>query len=172
VNERNVGHAASIKSKAVSFLIGLLVLLPGASLAEHYDITLTVEGQQDKAEASSDDSPPAEGFKKRPVFRGKAGEPLVVQFFLTNVNPHETTKQVTIQYYVMPVEKVGQKEVPSPGPAALLHGSFVMDFKPKGRVGLRQQFRIEKPGIYLLRVESVHSQSDHEHFSAIDLQIE
>ena len=48
-----------------------------------------------------------------------------------------------------------------------------MDFKPEtGQVGVRQQFRIEKPGVYLVRVESENSASDHEHFSAIDILVE
>jgi hypothetical protein len=47
-----------------------------------------------------------------------------------------------------------------------------MDFKPDGRVGLRQRVRIDQPGAYLVRVESVQSDSDHEHFAALDLVIE
>ena len=48
-----------------------------------------------------------------------------------------------------------------------------MDFKPEtGKVGLRQRISIDKPGTYLVRVESENTDTDHEHFSAIDLVIE
>jgi hypothetical protein len=84
------------------------------------------------------------------------------------------------------VEKLGRK------PAALLHesngpdkesrpflepgfvtrGQFLMDFKPECKVGTRLKFQIPAPGIYSVRVGSVGTQSDHEHFSAIDLVAE
>ncbi len=48
-----------------------------------------------------------------------------------------------------------------------------MDFKPEsGRVGLRQRLHIDQPGAYIVRLESEHSDSDHEHFAALDLVIE
>jgi hypothetical protein len=47
-----------------------------------------------------------------------------------------------------------------------------MDFKPKCRVGARVTFKIAKPGLYLIRVQTINTQSDHEHFSAVDLQAE
>jgi hypothetical protein len=39
-------------------------------------------------------------------------------------------------------------------------------------VGTRQHFTIRQPGNYLLRVESQRTQRDHEHFAAIDIQIQ
>jgi hypothetical protein len=39
-------------------------------------------------------------------------------------------------------------------------------------VGLRQRLKIEKAGVYLVRVESENSASDHEHFAALDLVVE
>jgi hypothetical protein len=31
--------------------------------------------------------------------------------------------------------------------------------------------RINKPGIYLLRIETLNTDSDHEHFAAIDVEV-
>jgi hypothetical protein len=148
------------------------LFLANASLrAEHFDINLTVESKADKQEAYADDSPPAEGLHPRPVFHARAGEALTWQFFLTNINPHDELKQVTVRYFLVAENRVGQKEVPSADKDAVVQGDFLLNFKLKGRVGLKQHFRIERPGVYLLRVESVNSHSDHEHFSAIDLEI-
>ena len=47
-----------------------------------------------------------------------------------------------------------------------------MDFRPGGKAGQRNTVRFDAPGVYLVRVESRLTQSDHEHFSAIDLVIE
>jgi hypothetical protein len=140
--------------------------------AEHFDITLTVEGDGKKAEGYADDSPPPEGLHPRPVFRARADELLTLQFLMDYVNPHDLDKHVTIRFFVAPEKKVGQKEVPSPDEGAVVQGSFTMDFKPKSRLGLTQKFRVDRAGVYLLRLESVNSHSDHQHFSAIDLVIE
>ena len=51
-------------------------------------------------------------------------------------------------------------------------GQFTMDFKPDCRVGTRFKFKISEPGFYSARVETLNSQSDHEHFSAIDLEVQ
>ncbi|HXT40368.1 MAG TPA: hypothetical protein VN887_10125, partial [Candidatus Angelobacter sp.] len=102
----------------------------------------------------------------------KAGELLTLQFLMDYVNPHDLDKQVTVRFFVVSEKQAGQKEVPSPDETAIVQGSFVMDFKPKSRLGLTQKFRVDRAGVYLLRLESVNSHSDHQHFSAIDLVIE
>ncbi|MHB8522232.1 MAG: hypothetical protein ACYDH9_15945 [Limisphaerales bacterium] len=139
--------------------------------AEHFAITLTVDGLGEKQEAYADDAPPPEGLHPRPVFHARAGDPLTWQFFMTNVNPHDELKQVTVRYFLVAEERVGQKEVPAPAKDAVLQGDFLLNFKLKGRVGLKQRFHIDRPGVYLLRVETLNSRSDHEHFSAVDLEI-
>ena len=48
-------------------------------------------------------------------------------------------------------------------------GEFTMNFKPDCRVGTRLKFQITEPGLYTARVETLNTQSDHEHFSAIDM---
>ena len=152
--------------------LAAIALSLAVARAEHFAITLTVEGAGKKAEAYADDAPPPEGLHPRPVFHARAGDPLTVQFFVTYVNPHDLDKQVTIRFFVTPETRVGQKEVPPSDSKAMIEGKFVMDLKPKSRLGLTQKFRIAHPGVYLLRLESVNSRSDHQHFSAIDLVIE
>ena len=51
-------------------------------------------------------------------------------------------------------------------------GEFSLDFKPETKVGTRLKFQLPAPGIYSVRVGSVGTQSDHEHFSAIDIVAE
>jgi hypothetical protein len=154
---------------------GLLVLWLTAATAraEHFVIELTVTAANDKATSGSDTYPPAEGHKPRPACHAKAGEPLVLQFFFTSNFPHNTIKNVKVRYFVVAQEKAGQAAVPAHGDVPIAEGEFVMDFKPEtGKVGLRQKMHIDKKGIYLVRVESENSDSDHEHFSALDLVIE
>ena len=52
-----------------------------------------------------------------------------------------------------------------------VEGSFKFNLKPKARIGAKERVVMSEPGAFLLRVESVHTQRDHEHFAAIDLEV-
>jgi len=162
-------------SGAAKGLFALLVvaMLACPAWAEHFDFDVTVTSAKDKARSSTDTYPPPQGRNPRPVCHAKMGEPLVFQFFMSSNFPHDAIKGVTVRYFIVPIPKVGSPDVPNSGDDALVSGHFIMDFKPDtGKVGLRQVFHAAKPGVYLVRVQSENSDSDHEHFSALDLVVE
>jgi hypothetical protein len=72
---------------------------------------------------------------------------------------------------LVPVTAAGLKFGPPVETNTVVSGSFELDFKFKGKLGVKQSLRIAEAGSYLLRVESSNSASDHEHFAAIDLVI-
>jgi hypothetical protein len=154
-----------------------LIACPLAARAEHARIDLKVihlDSQSDSGEdvsATVDTDPPTGGRNPRPLAKATAGEPLALQFFLTNTYPHGVIKNVTVRYYVVREEKRGQKAVPDLKKGTVAGGQFTMNFKPNCRVGSRVNFRIKEPGFYLLRVETINTDSDHEHFSAIDIEV-
>ena len=155
---------------AVFALLGIA----SAAQAEHFEIQLTVSSAADKQTSFSDTNTPQrpQGVKPRPVVHAKAGEELVLQFFFTSNFPHDSIKNVKVIYSIAPEAKAGQDAVPG-RENAVTEGHFIMEFQPKtGKVGLRQQMKVEKAGIYLVRVESEGSDADHEHFSALDLVVE
>jgi hypothetical protein len=161
--------------------LAALVLLASvfAARAEHANIELSVSRSgvaaatsKQEVSSSADSEPPAGGHIPRPLLKVKAGEPLVLQFFYTNTYPHGDLKGATVSYFIVREEKLRQTNVPDPSQGAIIQGRFTLNFKPKGRAGARVRFTIPTPGRYLVRVESGHTQSDHEHFSAIDLQVE
>jgi hypothetical protein len=167
-----------MKRYGVVALFGLL-LWPLTAGAEHASISLQVmrvdplNGQtKEDATAGSDQEPPVAGFNPRPLFKVKAGEPLVLQFFYTNTYPHGLTKDVQIRYFVAREEKARQKPLPDLSKGVVTQGEFHLNFKPKAKVGARVNFTIREAGIYLLRVDAANTNSDHEHFSAIDIQVE
>ncbi|HET6324523.1 MAG TPA: hypothetical protein VFG04_07470 [Planctomycetaceae bacterium] len=169
-------------------LLAILAFGSAASVrAEHARIDLRVIGSGGKeASATSDTDPPAGGRNTPPVLKVKANQPLVLQFFFTNTDPHHDIDQVQIRYYIVRVEKLGRKPAatfpesagrakdsqPFVEPGVVSRGQFNLDFKPETKVGTRLKFQIPAPGIYSVRVGSVGTQSDHEHFSAIDLVAE
>jgi len=163
--------------------------------AEHANIDLKVISPDKEVSAVSDRTPPVGGLITRPVIVVKAGDPLYFQYFLTNTYPHGVLKKVIVRYYIVRIKKVGQKHVPNlpilpvpesslsdePSPlpndsdldrGVITQGQVTMNFKPHCKVGARMPFRIKQPGVYMVRVESLNTQSDHEHFSAIDLKVE
>jgi hypothetical protein len=147
--------------------------------AEHASIDLRISQREaatgtmkEMATAHCDTEPPAGGNNPRPLAKLQAKQPLVLQFIFTNTYPHGTIKAARVHYFVVRVDKINQKTLPDLTKDVVTQGSFELNFKPKGRAGARVEFTIPTPGIYLLRVQSENTDSDHEHFSAIDLQVE
>jgi hypothetical protein len=154
--------------------------------AEHARIDLRVIDKGKEASATSDTDPPAGGRNVPPILKVKPNTPLVLQFFFTNTDPHHDIEQVQVRYYVIKAAKLGRKPAavfqdasgrekesqPWLDPGVVTRGEFTLDFKPECRVGSRLKFQLPAPGTYSVRVGTVGTQSDHEHFSAIDLVAE
>ncbi len=155
------------------FLTLLLALsaTPSPSF-EHAKVSLDVEAGGKKETAFVDQTPPEVGKNPRPVLKAKAGETIKIQWTLTNVYPNKTLEDVLVHSYVVKQQKVGQKELPVIGDDVEMETAYRMDFKPGGKSGARCKLKIDTPGVYLIRVETRDTQSDHEHFAAIDLVVE
>ena len=119
-----------------------------------------------EASASADTEPPQGGLHERSLFKARTNQPLVLQFFLTNRYPHGEKRAVRVRYFIVRESKARQKEVPDWRHGSVTDGCFTLNMKPKARVGARVAFTIKKPGLYLLRVQTENTDSDHEHFSA------
>jgi len=152
----------------------VLCLLPlDVARAEHFDIKLLAVGPDGMTQqAFADESPPEGGLNPRAVLKARVGDRITVQFIMTNVYPHGMAGNAGVHYFVVREPELGQKPVPALTQDVVIEGTFVFDLKPQGRIGARQLLTIRQPGNYLLRVESQRTQRDHEHFSAIDLQIQ
>lgn len=153
-------------------ILALMLATATSPGVEHAKVTLDVEAGGKKETAFVDQTPPDVGKNPRPVMKVKAGEPIKIQWTLTNVYPHKTLEDVLVHSYVVKQKKVGQKELPVIGDDVEMETAYRMDFKPGGKSGARCQIKIQTPGVYLVRVETRDTQSDHEHFSAIDLVVE
>ena len=164
--------------KNLTALLTVFIWLAPAH-AEHANISLRLLRldpatglTNEEVSSQADQEPPQGGLVARPLLKVKAKEPLVLQFFFTNTYPHGINKDVTVRYFLVREDKIKQKQVPDIAQGCVLQGEFRLNFKPKTRVGARVAFTGPPPGIYLLRVDSLNTSSDHEHFSAIDLQVD
>jgi hypothetical protein len=162
--------------RALIAAAALSLAMPPPALAEHFDITLVAVGADGVTrQAFADQDPPEGGLNPRPVLKARVGDRITVQFIMTNVYPHGTGKNAGVHYFVVKERDLGQKPVPTLTALTndvIVEGTFTFDLKPQARIGARQSFVIEQSGNYLLRAESERTQRDHEHFSAIDLQIQ
>jgi hypothetical protein len=158
----------------VAVLLGTIVLAlrPSPTWAEHAKITLEVIAPNGQQTAFMDQTPPEWGKNPRPVVKAKVGDPIKLQWMFINIYPNKTLENVVVHFFVVRAGKVGEKAVPEIKDDVLLEAAFDMDFRPGGKAGQRNTLRIDAPGVYLVRVESKNTQSDHEHFAAIDLVIE
>ncbi|WP_422926640.1 hypothetical protein [Singulisphaera sp. PoT] len=143
-----------------------------AARAEHAKINLEVKTPRDQKTAYMDQTPPAHGKNPRPVIKARANETINIQWMLTNIYPHKTLENVVVHFFIAKQEKLGQKDLPDLSGDVELESAFDMDFKPGSKAGQRLKTKIATPGIYLIRLETSQTQSDHEHFAAIDLVVE
>jgi hypothetical protein len=160
--------------RTMTILTAFLVASSSGSLArgEHAKINLEVSTARENVTASVDQTPPEWGKNPRPVLKAKVNEPIRIQVLLTNVYPHKTLENVVVHFYIAKEGKVGQKELPDLKGDVVIETAFDMDFKPGGKAGQRSTVKIDKAGVYLVRIETRNTQSDHEHFAAIDLVVE
>jgi hypothetical protein len=149
----------------------LAIALTSSVRAEHAKITLDVATNHEQVSAFVDQTPPDSGKNPRPVLKAKVLEPIRINYLLTNVYPHKTLENVVVHFYIAPQKKIGQKELPDLKGDVVMESAFDMDFKPGSKAGQRSTVRITTPGVYLVRIETRNTQSDHEHFAAIDLVV-
>jgi hypothetical protein len=156
--------------------ITCLLLLCGAlpARAEHFDITLTVKTPRGQAESHWDTSPPEGGVNPRPVVKAKVGDRVEIEWLMRSVFPHGVMKDVGVHCYVAREAAIGQKLVPDLKAGKWMESRLVMDFLSDHAARGSVQLTARTAGAYLVRVESTgtHSEVGHDHFSAIDLQIE
>jgi len=159
---------------ALALLGGVAILAQPPARAEHFDITLSLVTSQGRAEARWDTSPPEGGVNPRQSVRAKVGELLPLEWSLRSEYPHGTMKRVTIQLYVVREQTLGQKKLPPAGTPRLFSNRFQADFLPHHSARGVVNFRIKQPGSYLVRLESEETLKGHghEHFAALDVQVE
>jgi hypothetical protein len=160
--------------------ITLAVLLAAALCsrpagAEHFDILLQAECGDQKVTSTTDTTPPIGGVNPRPVLAVKSGGTVKVSWSMASGFPHGVMKGVTVHFFVVRQQNLGQKPVPDPsGAGGIVNNTFKMDFAPKAVATGSVQFKAPDPGAYLVRIQSedTHVEHGHEHFSALDLSVE
>jgi len=147
---------------------------PAARAAEPFAIDLTARCDKASQTAHAESAAPLAKPKERGVLGVKAGERIAVQWKLSSTDPKGTAKDVTVHFFAVREEKVGQQAVPKLDKGVIAESALSMDFGPKDKSEGELSFTIDKPGCYLLRLETIGATAGpagHEDFAALDVEV-
>jgi hypothetical protein len=155
-------------------LVSLPFLLGPPARADHFAIDL--EAQSPRVTKTAHGEAFALGVKPKPraVLEAKAGDRLAVKWTLTSTAAKGTVKDVVVHFFVVKEEQAGQQALPKLDKDVWVETALSMDFNPKDKNRGELAFTIDKPGAYLLRLETIGAAvgiEGHEHFAALDLVI-
>ena len=156
-------------------LAALVVLAPPAARAEHFDMLLRVNGGEMQVQASMDTTPPIGGVNPRPVLKIKSGQPIKIDWRVKNSSPHGTLKGVSIHFFVVRQARTGQKPVPDPaGAAGVIDSTFTTNMALGAVSTGATRLKLTEAGSYLVRIQSegTHEEAGHEHFTAVDVEVQ
>jgi hypothetical protein len=154
-------------------LLGLLSWT-AAARADHFAIELEARAGKESKTAHTEAVALGATPKPRPVLEVKAGERVTVKWTLRCTDPKETYKDVVVHFFAVKEEKTGQQAVPKLDRDVTAESALTMDFKPKDANDGELSLTIDRPGSYLLRVETIGAAvglEGHEHFAALDLVV-
>ena len=156
-------------------LLSLSTLCIRRATAEHFDMQLKAVSGDKQVQSSMDSTPPIGGVNPRPVLNIAAGGSVKVGWRIRSSSPHGTMKNVTLHLFVVKQSKSGQKPVPDPaGQSGLFDSSFTTDLKFGAISTGSLKLRLTDQGSYLVRIQSegTHEEAGHEHFTAVDVEVQ
>jgi len=149
-----------------------LVAFSNPARAEHFTIDLEVKGPKVNHTARAETAGLGVKPKPRFVLEVQAGDQVTVKWTLTSTASKDTFKDVLVHFYAVKIAKPGDPPPPKLDKDVLLETALTMDFKPKDKSQGELTLKPEKPGVYLLRLETIGAAAggeDHEHFATLDL---
>jgi hypothetical protein len=159
-------------------LVGLAVfgaLLPTAAVAaEPFAIDFTVRAGKASQAAHAESAARLATPQGRATLEVKAGERLTIRWKLSSSDPKETLKDVTVHFFAVKEQKANQPSVPKLDKGVVAESALSMDFGPKDKSEGELSFTLDKPGCYLLRLETIGAiagPAGHEDFAALDVKV-
>jgi len=145
----------------------------GPARADHFTIDLEVKAPKANRMVHAETLGLGVKTKPRAVLEIQAGDKITIKWILAST-AKDVVKDVQIQFYAVKTSKPGD---PPPPPRefdkdAILQTALTMDFKPKDKTEGELSLQVNKPGTYLLRLETKGAAvgpDDHEHFATLDV---
>ncbi len=144
----------------------------GASRADHFTIDLEVKGSKASRTVHTETAGLGIKPKRRAILEIQAGDKIIIKWALSSTAPKDTIKDVLVHFYAVKIAKPGDSPPPKLDKDVLLETALTMDFKPKDKTEGELRLQVDKPGAYLLRLETIGAAvgaDGHEHFANLDL---
>ena len=112
--------------------------------------------------------------KPRVVLEARTGEPITARWTLRSTDSSATMRDVLVHFFVVQEESAGQRAVPDLDKNVAVESALTMDFKPRDKTQGDLSFVVDKPGAYLLRLETIGAvagSDGRDCFAALDLVI-
>jgi hypothetical protein len=157
-------------------LLGLATLgsLLASAPAEPFAIDLKVRAGKASKTAPTESTAPGVKPKERGVLEVKAGDRITVKWKLSSTDAKATLKNITVHFFAVKEERVGQQIVPALNKGVVAESALGMDFSPQVKNEGTLRFTIDEPGCYLFRLETIGATAGpvgHENFAALDVRV-
>jgi hypothetical protein len=151
--------------------LALAAAAPAA--AGPFAIDLEARAAKARQTAHAQVATPGARPKARDVLQLKAGDRVTVTWKLSNADRRASFKDVTVHLFAVKEEKAGQPGVPKLDRGVVAESALTMDFGLGDKAEGDLSFTIDKPGYYLLRLETIGAAGGGggESFAALDLTV-
>ncbi len=161
--------------RAVCFTLVLAGCLAASAEAWADPLVISLEAKAGKAKAVRGTGA-AHGGKPRAraVLDVKAGGRVTVTWTLRNADPKAAFKDVLVHFFAVREKEIGQAAVPRLDRGVIVESALTVDLNPKDRTQGEIDFVVEKPGSYLVRLETIGAAAVRgapEYSAALDLRV-
>jgi hypothetical protein len=136
-----------------ALIAAVLLLSASIALASGFGAELKVTQGQSTQSGRSEPSQSARPGAHRPTLEASADATFTANWKVTRTDATEA-KDVLVHFYVVKLDRPGQAP-PALEPAKVpIESALTMDFARGKTSSATQQFRVEGPGVYLVRIEA------------------
>ncbi len=166
-----MGIIPALQLKTSVVLAISVVCSNSAAIAADIEMSLQVRSATQRVSTKhTEEQPSPTKPQPWPVFTSEEHEDLLVSWNATNVSEHDTFQDVLIHCVIVAELEPGQSTTPGLKDP-VKESALTMDFKPGSSASETFSLQIDRPGTYLVRVEtrSMLDKHGHEYFAALKL---
>lgn len=156
----------------LSLVVAASLLAPLEAQAQGFAIDLEARAGTANKTAHAEVAGPSAKPKERGILAVAAGDKITVRWTIRNADGQAAFKDVTVHLFAVAEPVTGQQATPKLDKKVAAECALSMDFKPKDAAKGDLSFTLDKPGSYLLRLETVGAAvglTGHEYFAALDV---
>ena len=154
--------------------LGVILFLSTGELARGagYELSLETTDGKEKQTASSRPAEAAKPAGKRVMMEARTDAQFTATWKVKRTGRDEA-KDVLVHFYVVRIGRPGEAAPPLEPKLVVIESALTMDFSAGAGAGAALKFKVDEPGVYLVRIETRPNadETGHEDFAAMDLVI-